>query len=309
MSSISLALALSLSALAVQAADQAAKAAQPAASRPAEASASPVLVEGKGVAITGLDVQADALRIPPDVRPMIIGRPANVQRMATDLFVLRSLAQTAQQQGMASDPKVMAALQVARDKVLAEAWMAAQDQKSRPSAEAAEKLARSQYQAQPERFKVDAQVRARHILIGGKDAEARAQADKVLADLKNGADFATLAQEKSSDKGSASRGGDLGFFGAGRMVPEFEKAAFALKQPGELSAVVESQFGFHIIQLEERRPAGVKPFDEVRDELVKEIQASATQNARVAAADKIRQDAKLNEAALEAFTAANKAQP
>ena len=270
---------------------------------------SQALVEGKNIAITKQDLQAEAQRIPPDVRPLILARPDNVKRMASDLYVLRSMAVMAQQLGMERDPKVAAAMQVTRDKVLADAWLAALDEKNMPSIEAAEKQARSVYLAQPERFKAGEQVRARHILIGSKGADARTQAEQLLEELKKGADFAALAKERSADKGSAARGGDLGFFERGRMVPEFEQAVFALKQPGEFSGVVESKFGFHIIQLAEIRPAGIKPFEDVRDELIKGIRASAAQAARVTAADEVRKNAVTNDAAVDAFVSENAPKP
>ena len=111
------------------------------------------------------------------------------------------------------------------------------------------------------------QIHARHILISAgssgtpdaskpanpaEKAQARAKAEEVLKRVRAGEDFASLAKQFSSDPGSKDNGGDLGWFGHGQMVPEFEKAAFAL-QPGQISDVVESQFGFHIIKLEERR--------------------------------------------------------
>lgn len=109
------------------------------------------------------------------------------------------------------------------------------------------------------------QVHARHILIAVKSSsdssagaldkpQARAKAQDLLRRLRAGEDFATLAKEYSMDPGSKESGGDLGWFGKGRMVPEFEKAAFAL-QTGQISEVVESSFGFHIIKVEERRGA------------------------------------------------------
>jgi len=84
------------------------------------------------------------------------------------------------------------------------------------------------------------------------DKKQRAKAEEVLQRVRNGEDFATLAKQFSSDPGTKDKGGDLGWFGSGQMVPEFDKAAFALKA-GEISGVVQSQFGFHIIKVEERK--------------------------------------------------------
>ncbi len=117
----------------------------------------------------------------------------------------------------------------------------------------------SQYQT-PE------QIRASHILfnIAGKDeAAVRKQAEEVLAQVKAGGDFAALATKFSEDEGSKVNGGDLDYFGRGRMVPEFETAAFAL-EPGQVTDLVRSQFGFHIIKVVDKRPGTTRSFDEVR---------------------------------------------
>src|SRR5262249_11303920 len=101
---------------------------------------------------------------------------------------------------------------------------------------------------------------------GGPDADrrAKASADSLLAEIrKRGVDFAELAKKFSQEPGASSSGGDLGWFGRGRMVPEFEKAAFSLP-PGGISPVVKTQFGYHIIKVEDRRAAGMRPFGEVR---------------------------------------------
>ena len=135
------------------------------------------------------------------------------------------------------------------------------------------------YDEHADRYVTPEERRARHILVSlppdaGEDAErkAREKAESLLTRLEKGESFEKLAKEASDDTGSASKGGDLGFFTRGMMTPEFETAAFALKK-GERSGIVKSAFGFHIIEVTDIKPQHAKPFDEVRDELVKEYQS------------------------------------
>ena len=121
---------------------------------------------------------------------------------------------------------------------------------------------------QPER------VHARHILISG-DADELAQ--KIISDLKAGASFDVLAREYSQDPGSKTNGGDLGEFPRGVMVADFEKAAFALEKPGDISEPVKSQFGIHIIKLEEKIPESPAPFEQVKDRIMQELREKKTQ--------------------------------
>ena len=125
-----------------------------------------------------------------------------------------------------------------------------------------------------DKFTEPEQVRARHILVkvasdAGEPvkAAARKKAEDLLAKVRAGGDFAALARKSSDDPGSAAQGGDLGLFGRGAMTPEFESAAFAL-EPGKVSDVVETPFGFHVIKVEEHRPGGAKALDAARDEIV-----------------------------------------
>ena len=105
------------------------------------------------------------------------------------------------------------------------------------------------------------------------EAEAKKIAERVAA----GEDFAQLAKENSGDAGSKEQGGMLGFFGKGQMVPQFEEAAFALKK-GEVSKPVQSQFGWHVIKIEDRRQKPPPTFDEVKDRLIGSMVQSKAQN-------------------------------
>ncbi|PLY01483.1 MAG: hypothetical protein C0623_05340 [Desulfuromonas sp.] len=129
------------------------------------------------------------------------------------------------------------------------------------------------YERNLDKYEIEEQVDAAHILIKvEKDAEEdvraekRKLAEKVLEQAKAGEDFAKLARQYSDDTGSAAKGGDLGYFSRGTMVPAFEQAAFALK-PGKISDIVESPFGFHIIKMNGYIEPGVKPLAEVLDDV------------------------------------------
>ena len=134
------------------------------------------------------------------------------------------------------------------------------------------------YDGHKERYQQPEERRASHILIAaeklGKD-KARQKAEEVLREVQaKPAAFAELARKHSDDPGSASQGGDLGFFGRGMMVKPFEDATFALRD-GEVSGVVESDFGFHIIKLTGQHVAREKPLAEVRGEIERELKSSA----------------------------------
>ena len=118
-------------------------------------------------------------------------------------------------------------------------------------------------------YETASQSRFSHILFEGDDAEARAQ--DVQQQLAAGADFATLAAEYSDDTFSAEQGGDLDFIEQGTMDPDFEEAAFALTEIGQVSDIVETTFGFHLIQLTDRIAGEVTPFEEVRDSIMSDM--------------------------------------
>ena len=131
----------------------------------------------------------------------------------------------------------------------------------------------SYYDGNITQYQTPEQVRASHILlnVAGKDeAAVRKQAEGVLAQVKAGGDFAELARKFSEDEGSKVNGGDLDYFSRGRMVPEFEAAAFAL-EPGQVSDLVRSQFGFHIIKVVDKKPAVTRSLDEVRAQIEEQL--------------------------------------
>jgi peptidyl-prolyl cis-trans isomerase C len=134
------------------------------------------------------------------------------------------------------------------------------------------------YQQNPDKFQQPERVRASHILIRTEenaDAKAKetakAKAVDLLKQVKAGKDFAELAKQHSQDPGSAVQGGDLGFFQQGQMVGAFERAAFALK-PGEVSDIVETPFGFHIIKMADKQAARTVPIDEVKPQIEQFLQ-------------------------------------
>lgn len=163
----------------------------------------------------------------------------------------------------------------------------------------AEQELRDFYQENLDRMRRPPQVRTRHILVlvpEGATAEqrqaARAEADQILQQVRGGGDFAALARQHSDDPASAQRGGELPWLARGEAVPPFEEAAFAL-QPGQVSEVVESPFGYHVIRMEEQRPAATVPFEEARPQIAQLLERRKGTEAVRARVQELRQQAKV----------------
>ncbi len=169
---------------------------------------------------------------------------------------------------------------------------------------------KKRYEASVNDFKTPEQAHALHILIKVDpnaapevDAAAKARVESLVKQLRSGADFAALAKQNSADPQSAAKGGDLGWFSRGQMVPEFENAAFTLPL-NQISDPIKTQYGYHILKVMERRPAATKSFEEVKAELAAQV---AEQMAKDQAREQMTQiAAKLRQnkpATAEAFAA------
>lgn len=128
------------------------------------------------------------------------------------------------------------------------------------------------YETNKDYYLEPAQVKASHILVRTKE-----EAQAVLDELKKGADFVELAKARSIDTGTAENGGDLGYFGSGQMVEVFEKAAFALA-PGQLSGIVESEYGFHVILCVDKKAEFMPTLEQAREKVVEKIKGEQAKN-------------------------------
>ena len=159
--------------------------------------------------------------------------------------------------GFDKDPSVKKQLDDLKKELVIKAYLKKEiEEKVKVTDEDAKKY----YEANKDKFKEPEKIMVSHILVDNE-----AEAKDILAKLKGGADFAALAKEKSKDP-SKDRGGELGLLSKGMTVPEFEQAAFAL-QPGQLSAVVKTQFGYHIIKVTEKQPEKLMAYDDIKDQL------------------------------------------
>ena len=175
-------------------------------------------------------------------------------QMLDQLLNMSVAAQQAETEGLANDPKVKARLELLRLQVLAEA-ASEKFMKAHPSTEAEIKAEYdTQVAAMPKEY------RARHILVASKET-----AESAIRELKAGGDFAKLAEKESTDKGSAAKGGDLDWFRLENMVKPFSDAVRGLDKGQMTEQPVQSEFGWHVIKLEDVRSPAAPAFDEVKE--------------------------------------------
>lgn len=251
-------------------------------SRSAAVNATPVVAKTAGIEVRAADVQAAVTGLPPDRMAGFQEKQANAEALAKDLLIRRVIAQRAEKEGLARNSAVVARVKLAQERALFEIYLEELEKKAVADDKAIERVAREEYLAFPERYKDDG-YQVRHILIRPQpscERDARGVAEALLARLKAGEAFATLAEKYSDDTGSAKKGGDLGRVTVGKTVKPFEEAMLALKKPGELSPVIETQFGFHILQLDALPSGKLAPFDEVKAPLMEAIRAKRRAEAR-----------------------------
>jgi peptidyl-prolyl cis-trans isomerase D len=165
------------------------------------------------------------------------------------------------------------------------------------------------YRTSADRFRVPDRVKVRHILLKttGKSPQEsekiKQQAEALLKQIRGGADFAELAKKNSEDTGTAGQGGELGWISRGQTVQNFENTAFTLK-PGELSGVISTEYGFHIIQVQEKDQARTRPFEEVKGEIAEELRRQSVYDRVQSLADQAR--AELLKSPLEAEAIASR---
>jgi peptidyl-prolyl cis-trans isomerase C len=201
-----------------------------------------------------------------DVKDAAQALPANLHNMPTQtlypmlleqLIDGRALVAEARKTGLDKDPTVQRQVAEAEDRALQTAVLSKE-----VAPTVTDEAVHARYDHDIAGKPGEEEVHAKHILVDNE-----AEAKKIIAELKGGADFAALAKQYSKDPSGAQQGGDLGFFKKSEMVPEFADAAFAL-QPGQVSQTpVHSQFGWHVIQVIERRKAEPQSFESAREEL------------------------------------------
>ncbi|WEJ58959.1 peptidylprolyl isomerase [Devosia sp. FJ2-5-3] len=236
--------------------------AQDAATPAAEAAAvtpETVVATVGGEAITEADLSFAAEDLAQDLAQM----PAEERRpfLLRVVIDMKVMAGAAKEAGMDQTPLFAQRLKYLEERALRRAYFA-----EAIAGAVTEEAVRADYDAFTAQFTPQDEIRASHILV-----ESEEEANAIKAELDGGADFAAIAKEKSIDPGSGANGGDLGFFGKGMMVPSFEEAAFALTEPGEVSAPIQSQFGWHIIKLGEKRQSQPPTFEQVAPQIQQQV--------------------------------------
>jgi peptidyl-prolyl cis-trans isomerase C len=232
--------------------------------------AATVVVKRGGADVTLAEVDARMTEIPPDKRAGFIDSPERIDQMLQQLLLLEQLANEARKEGLDRDPEYLAQLALGEKRLLAQLRLRKLSE-SAPSIDA-EALALERYTVDPKRYASPERVSVRHILLKPGNGNRRDEAETLRQRVLAGESIEKLAREHSDDRGSLAQGGLIADIVPGKTVKPFEDAAFALKQPGDVAPLVETEFGVHVIQLVERKPAQARPFEAIKAQIVAEIE-------------------------------------
>lgn len=269
-----------------------------------------VLVENEKMKLTRADYDADIQRLPAEMRDEFASDPKRLSAYLNNLLIVKTLAVDARKAGLESDPLLQRRAGLEVDRLLADAQLRRLEQASWREFDANS----SQYQAKAkelylvdrDRYRVPELISASQIVFDTKrrkPEEALALANETRRKLLAGADFAATAKEVSDDPSAKSNGGEIGWFSRERMDPAFSKAAFDMKNVGDISEPVLSRFGYHLIRFEGRRPAEVRPFEAVEPQIMAELRKRYVEEQRDARTAAIRNDPnlKVNQPAVDSL--------
>ncbi|MDU0458130.1 MAG: peptidylprolyl isomerase [Geobacteraceae bacterium] len=241
-----------------------------------------VMAEVNGGTITTGDFERELKNLPEYLKAMA-DTPQGRKEMLDTMVIRELILQQASKDGLDKGPEIAEKLQDLKKRLIVEAYL---KKKVETESNVSDEDLKKFYEQNKDKFKTGEQIKASHILV-----KTEKEAKDILAQIKAGGNFEELAKKSSVDSSSA-KGGDLGWFGKGSMVPAFEKAAMALKE-GQVSDVVKSDFGFHIIKLTGKRAAGIRPLEEVKDQIKGAIMPSRQQEVFQKIKEELKKTAKV----------------
>ena len=231
----------------------------------------------------------------PEKQKMIEKNPQMKEQLLQQMVQALVISQVAKQSGFDAKPDIKEQLDLLKNSFLANEYL---KREVVQNVTVSDHEVKTYYDTNKDEFKTPEMVRARHILFvveasapAEEKKKVNEKAAETLKKIKGGEDFAKLASELSGDPGSKQKGGDLGFVARGKTVKPFEDALFSLK-PGEVSAVIETKFGYHIIKAEERKDASVEPFESAKEKIRQKIMQERVKSAVTQFIDKAMKDAK-----------------
>jgi peptidyl-prolyl cis-trans isomerase C len=241
-----------------------------------------VMAEVNSGSITTGDFERELKNLPEYLKAMA-DTPQGRKEMLDTMVIRELILQQASKDGLDKGPEIEEKLIDLKKRLIVESFLKKKvESESNVSDEDLKKF----YEQNKDKFKTGEQIKASHILV-----KTEKEAKDVLTQIKSGGNFEELAKKNSVDSSSA-KGGDLGWFGKGSMVPAFEKAALALKE-GQVSEVVKSDFGFHIIKLTGKRPAGIRPLEEVKEQIKGAIMPTKQQEVFQKIKEELKKTAKI----------------
>lgn len=310
--SMSLFSALAAFMLAWQAAAVAQTSTQTPASAPAATQHLPdeVLAENGQTRLTRADYDADIQRLPADMREAFASDPRRLSTYLTNLLIVKTLAADARKAGLENDPVLQRRIALEVDRALADLQLHRLEEAAGKEfdAKAGEYVVKAKelYLVDKNKYRMPEQINASQILFDLRHhtpEEALALAQETRKKLIAGADFNATAKELSDDPTAKSNGGQIGWFTRERMDPSFSQGAFDMKNVGDISEPIKSRFGYHLIRLEGRRAAEVRPFEAVQPQIMAELRKRYVEAQRDAKTEAIRIDPalKVNQPAVDAL--------